>query len=282
MGTVILKWAEICQAGESIHLARVSAPRPPLHSHDFYECFLVEAGQGVHIVGGKRTPLDPGMLVFMRPEHAHAYKGPARKQFTLTNIALSAGIMEDFMRRHWNEMTATGVWQPRPMPVVIQMTPLMHKRFNLLVDDLAWGNRYKLDAEFFLSALLRLISGPASQSVMVGLPDWLRSAFLYMEQADNLQAGVPRLVELCGRTPEHVSRCFQRYLKQTPSAWVNNLRIRYARQLLETTDLNITEVSFECGFETLSYFNRCFKRVTGLTPRAHRQSAERVSPWILA
>jgi len=52
---------------------------------------------------------------------------------------------------------------------------------------------------------------------------------------------------------------------------VNEYRIQDAIRLLKTTDLPITAVMFECGFQTKSNFNREFARVTGATLSDYRR-----------
>jgi AraC-like DNA-binding protein len=51
---------------------------------------------------------------------------------------------------------------------------------------------------------------------------------------------------------------------------LNELRLRKAAELLQHAPRRISDVAFECGFNDLSYFNRCFRRRFGLTPRAAR------------
>jgi AraC-like DNA-binding protein len=48
------------------------------------------------------------------------------------------------------------------------------------------------------------------------------------------------------------------------------LRINEAQQLLQETELGISEIAYRVGFENLSYFNRSFKRISGKTPRHFR------------
>jgi AraC-like DNA-binding protein len=50
----------------------------------------------------------------------------------------------------------------------------------------------------------------------------------------------------------------------------NELRIRKAAVLLARKEGRISDIAFECGFNDLSYFNRCFRRRFGLTPTAAR------------
>jgi AraC-like DNA-binding protein len=51
---------------------------------------------------------------------------------------------------------------------------------------------------------------------------------------------------------------------------LNELRLRKAAQLLANREGRVSDIAFECGFNDLSYFNRCFRRRFGLTPTAAR------------
>jgi AraC-like DNA-binding protein len=67
---------------------------------------------------------------------------------------------------------------------------------------------------------------------------------------------------------------FCRYMKKTTKLtytdFVNQYRIQYAKKLL-IQDKNVTEACFESGYESLSYFNRIFKKWTGETPSGFRK-----------
>ena len=51
---------------------------------------------------------------------------------------------------------------------------------------------------------------------------------------------------------------------------LNELRMRKAAELLARSTRRVSDIAFECGFNDLSYFNRCFRRRFGLTPTAAR------------
>jgi len=52
---------------------------------------------------------------------------------------------------------------------------------------------------------------------------------------------------------------------------VTGYRIPEGQDLLSTSDLQITEIAFRVGFNSLATFNRAFKTATGTTPRASRR-----------
>jgi AraC-like DNA-binding protein len=65
-------------------------------------------------------------------------------------------------------------------------------------------------------------------------------------------------------------RYFKKTTKLTYTDFVNQYRVQYAKKLL-IQDKNVTETCFECGFESLSYFNRIFKKWTGMSPSEFRK-----------
>ena len=84
------------------------------------------------------------------------------------------------------------------------------------------------------------------------------------------QSDVARQVRL---SPAAFSRFFKRSVGKTYVSYLNELRIgRACRELIET-DMNVTEIAFRAGFNNLSNFNRRFRRMKDLTPRAYRRLA---------
>ncbi len=65
-------------------------------------------------------------------------------------------------------------------------------------------------------------------------------------------------------------RYFRRMTQFTFTQFVNRYRVHEAQRLL-LTDHNVTETAFACGFESLSYFNKVFRSVTGENPLAFRR-----------
>ena len=52
-------------------------------------------------------------------------------------------------------------------------------------------------------------------------------------------------------------------------------RLSRGRQLLETTDLSISEIAYDVGFTAPSYFAKCFKDEFGISPGEVRQAKEK-------
>jgi AraC-like DNA-binding protein len=53
---------------------------------------------------------------------------------------------------------------------------------------------------------------------------------------------------------------------------VNRLRIEKAKQLMSSTGLSISQVAYEVGFNSVTHFNRTFRKITGSTPTDFKQA----------
>jgi AraC-like DNA-binding protein len=57
---------------------------------------------------------------------------------------------------------------------------------------------------------------------------------------------------------------------------VSRVRVEKARQLLSDPNQRVSEIAYQTGFQSLSHFNRCFKRITGQSPTACRAELQTV------
>ena len=71
---------------------------------------------------------------------------------------------------------------------------------------------------------------------------------------------------LVGSSPAHLCQSFSRIVGQPPTAYLNDLRLHHARELLSEPGLNVGEVSLRVGFADSNYFTRLFRRKFGVPP----------------
>lgn len=67
---------------------------------------------------------------------------------------------------------------------------------------------------------------------------------------------------LSGRSLSAFKRDFQSQFRTTPSSWLKNKRLEYAKELLLENNLNINEICYEIGFINSSHFIKAFKKST--------------------
>lgn len=63
---------------------------------------------------------------------------------------------------------------------------------------------------------------------------------------------------------------FKEVTSLSPNEFISRLRLQAAIYLLDYSDKSVTDIAFECGFHSLSYFNKQFKQFKSLSPREYR------------
>ena len=81
---------------------------------------------------------------------------------------------------------------------------------------------------------------------------------------------VTELARACALSRSHFSRAFKCSTGLSPQDWIRHQRIARAKQLIQSTDLTLTQISLECGFCDQAHFCHIFTRNEGITPFAWR------------
>lgn len=82
---------------------------------------------------------------------------------------------------------------------------------------------------------------------------------------------VPKIAQVAAMSSAHFTRRFRVVFGQTPHQYLYQRRIERAQWLLRTTQLPITQICHDVGYESLGTFTRTFRRLTGETPSVFRE-----------
>lgn len=122
----------------------------------------------------------------------------------------------------------------------------------------------------FLAALLDTCDQPAA----IQRNDSFKTSLcrrLITEHLSDPSLNVSWLSRQIGCSADYLSNLFHRETGSTITDHINTKRIAFAGSLLETSRLNIAEISQACGYQNPGYFTRQFRRRAGKTPREFRR-----------
>jgi AraC-like DNA-binding protein/mannose-6-phosphate isomerase-like protein (cupin superfamily) len=248
-----------------------------LHTHDYWEIFYVLDGTGYHRFEDENHQLLQGDLWLVRPKDVHGFELIPNRELHLINIAFPDKTWQSFIQLTALEPILS-VWRLGDPPHVHL---LQHRQdacqsiFREALRDYIENVSVMALTRFLSQVLTYLIPEVGYQHKPTQEPAWLRFVCERMVEAENLRQGVPRMLELSGVSAPHLSRSFRQHLQQTPTEFVNHLRLEQAAMRLAATQQSILDISWDCGFENLSYFYRLFKRAYGFSPKAYREHAQK-------
>ncbi|MFD0620237.1 helix-turn-helix domain-containing protein [Paenibacillus sp. GCM10027629] len=90
-------------------------------------------------------------------------------------------------------------------------------------------------------------------------------------QNPSARYAIGQLAGEMGLSESHFYRVFRETNGQSPTAYMERVRMDYACQLLKESKMSITDVAMELGFKTSQHFATVFKKMIGLTPMAWRK-----------
>ncbi|MFV5684662.1 AraC family transcriptional regulator [Flavobacterium sp. GB2R13] len=93
----------------------------------------------------------------------------------------------------------------------------------------------------------------------------LKVVYKFIENNYQRAVSIEEIAKLTHLSKAAFCRYFKKMTRLTFTEFLNQYRIEQAKRLLQS-DKNVTETCYECGFESLSYFNRIFKKVVGENP----------------
>jgi AraC-like DNA-binding protein len=130
----------------------------------------------------------------------------------------------------------------------------------------------------FEELILNILTGPNNHSLTHYFKelccDQKRSIKAIMEENFAYNLKLTEYAELCGRSIAAFKRDFVKIYHTTPGRWLKTKRLEYGKFLLETTDMNINEITLESGFENTSHFVKSFKEKFGHPPLHYKKLLE--------
>lgn len=98
-------------------------------------------------------------------------------------------------------------------------------------------------------------------------------ALAYLQNNYSSISGMNEVAEYVHISPEYFSRLFRNETGKTFISYLNEYRLKRAKQLFDTTDMKVNQVAEQVGYASLSYFSRLFKDYYGENPFLYRSNA---------
>jgi len=250
----------------------------PWHFHPQFELTYILQSSGLRYVGNSIENFEDGDFVLLGPNLPHCWK----------NVGVQAGTAQAIVIQ-WNFDMLGKDWLDNPeFAGIKKMLMLSEKgiRFDKSVAAKVKPGLIKmLKADSFekLMYFLNLLKHLSEQAGIKTLCDQnfalniesqqsnrINSVYQYVKQHFGSKIRLEDIAGHLNMTEENFSRFFSRVMKKNFFTFLNEFRLNIACKLLIESDVQVKQVCYACGYETLPFFYRQFKRYKQISPLQFR------------
>jgi AraC-like DNA-binding protein len=233
----------------------------PSHLHKELEFILCLEGEIAVSCNDISEILKPNDFMLVCPNNVHSYNTTMDNQFILCIVSMEyLPLFKDYF-----------LHQPESPYIKNEHTQSFRKYVTLLAEE--YNHERNREA---MVGYMHLILSEALRK-MTFLPDKqpkyddiLPELLLYLEENFKSSMSLSEVATHFGLNSSYLSRLLSMRLNCTYTYYLQELRIEFAKHLLNTSTMSITQVGFESGFPTQRTFNRTFRKIAGISPREYR------------
>lgn len=254
-----------------------------LHAHDALEINMIKAGTGYYIINGAIHEFQAGDIILIHSGALHcAYE---RENLLMQVMTFDAAWFMGNQRSDPEILSPFKEMGTYFTPILDRSNPHLPALRELLLamqeeQEAARPSYMSVVYAYMLQFFVQIRRHfrqenvqPAANAVSLAQLDKIRLVIRAMEERYAHAWTLEELASLAYLSPSRFSDIFRRTVGVSPLTYLIQIRLEHAYNLLETSDLKIVDIAMECGFRTLSNFNRLFKRHIGDEPRHIRGKA---------
>lgn len=227
-----------------------------LHLHRSFEFIYVEEGFLELEVGGRAFSLGPNCAALILPWQLHTYTTP---EFSRSYLCVfSCDFVYDFYTQIRGKEAEDPIFLLEDAGAIAMLSAPGLNRFRVK------SVLYSLVGQFLAQCPLVAASHEGAEL--------LERTIGYVQEHFCEPLSLRSLAAALGYHYNYLSAYLNERLGMHFSALVNQYRVDHACELLEQSELSMTEIAERCGFETIRSFNRNFARFRGSSPMAYRKA----------
>ena len=255
----------------------------PIHNHEVFELNFVEHAAGVRRIVGDSSEVigDYDLVLITSPQLEHVWE-----QHTCTSedireitIQFDFGMSEDSLFGRNPFFSVRKMMNEARKGLCFPLSAIMsvYKQLDTLssIKDGFYAVMQFMTILYELSRCEGARTLASSSFAKIAVEDDSRRIlkvknFINENYMDELR--LAQLAEIAGMSASAFSRFFKLHTGRNLSDYIIDIRLGYATRKLVDTSRSISEISFECGFNNLSNFNRIFKKKKGCSPSEFREN----------
>lgn len=262
-----------------VFLHEVNEFDAPWHYHPEYELTFILTSRGIRYVGHNMENFDEGDLVLLGPNLPHCWKNTGGNRKTARAVVIQ--WQEQFLGKGWTEnpefthihkllqlarqgvrFRQTAARQIHKMMLRLLHLPPFRKlvQFLEILDFLAETDDIQLLCE---QGFTYPLNYEDNQRINI--------VYNYIKEHYQEKITLATIAGLAHMNEEPFSRFFSKMMHKPFFTYLNEYRVNMACKLLIETDMQVAQISYACGYESLPFFYRQFSKFKHMPPRSYRK-----------
>lgn len=229
------------------------------HLHDSFELIYVYEGDFEVTVDSHDYILHPSDAILIFPNQIHsAYT----RKYSKTYLCIfQNSLIGEFYKTVKNSFTEE---------------PVFSISDRSLIENISSQNNSRYLLKSYLYKIIALLDGNNIQyETRRNKPnDHIGQILTFIASHHTESISIKDVAKTIGYDYHYLSNLLQKNLQMTFRTLLNEYRVSHAKYLLITSNMTISNIAEECGYESLCSFNRNFKAIAGMTPSEYHKKAE--------
>ena len=235
------------------------------HWHDYFELEIVLSGTGEHIYNNTNYILSRGSIYLMSYYDFHELS--AKEDMHILKLQFNESVLpvelNDFLFLSHNRFCCE-----------VDENEMQHiiKLFSILKREEQRGGLFsEMLIKNLIAEIIITVIRNSAQNENTVIPSLLQNAVAYIRNNFREPLSLELLAKHCNVTPNYLGVQFTKKMGISFSDYLNTVRLRYACNLLDGTDLTVKEIAFACGYNSVEYFGYVFKKTLGDSPLNYKK-----------
>ncbi len=255
-----------------------------LHDHDYYEFIIITEGKVQHFLKSETSLGVKGSLFLVKPGVLHQFLPYHNSRAKQINFSISPPMLESLMSLIWSKeiFKKFNEWE-LPNDLILPQSTLddVFNNFDRLNQfNFQSTNSYASIKAIILEILLFLVNKLETTESLINRPSapaWLNEFLETLNSPSVFTMKLKDIYPLAPYSQSMLNLYFNKYVGCTLISYITNLKISYACSLLRYTDDSPLDISNKLAYDSLSHFNRVFKKITGKSPIVYRKEIANVN-----
>ncbi len=251
------------------HYNQAASDFIPLHWHDELQIVWVSEGELIYSVNRDTFELDSSRLLFLSGRHLHSSKPHSQDTKTLC-INFSSSVFHPLILEH----CLTPIFENPSFSYAV--FPLKPYQILKLKEFLIWEHEatgYFSIINFISQILEEILKNFKEDAHPANLEEMelFQRILAYLHEHYSEPLTVKDISGYALVNKNKLTELFKKYTNMSPMKYLNEYRLYHAKKLITSTDLTISEICTDVGYNQVSYFIEQFREHYGMSPLKYRK-----------